>query len=283
MKPLCIGVYLRLSAVTRSLIKCHRSVLAIALVVAAVAVGDWRAKPPAPSAAAWGHQVYLAEGCIHCHSQYVRPGSPDEAVWGSARAIDEPLAGVPVLIGNRRQGPDLSTVGARRSAAWLRAHFHNPQQLVPGSLMPCYAPLFADGRGEALISYLQYTALGWVNTSTTKAADWFPNKNSATGTPANGPQLFAGLCSACHGESGRGDGVLAAGLSKRPANLANGPFLWTAGTESLELRIARVVKFGLPGTDMPGHELLKDAELLAITDHVRLLRKPSEVAKPTDK
>ena len=37
------------------------------------------------------------------------------------------------------------------------------------------------------------------------------------------------------------------------------------------------------GTDMPGHELLKDAELLAITDPVRLLRKPSEGAKPSDK
>jgi len=72
----------------------------------------------------------------------------------------------------------------------------------------------------------------------------------------------------------RGDGALAAGLSKRPANLADGPFLWTAGSDSLDLRIARVVKFGIPGTDMPGHEVLSDAEVLALTDQVLSLRVP---------
>jgi len=275
MKSLCICVYQRSSAVMSSLLKRNRNGWAVAVVVLVAAVAGFeRGKQPAQTAAARGHRVYLAEGCIHCHSQYVRPGSPDEAVWGSARAVDEALAGTPVLIGNRRQGPDLATVGARRSAAWLRAHFLNPQQLVPGSSMPSYAPLFADGRGEALIAYLQSTALGWVNTSSSKAADWFPSKTSPAGTPAEGQRLFAGLCSACHGESGRGDGPLATGLTKKPANLADGPFLWTAGRDVLELRIARVVKFGLPGTDMPGHEVLGDAEVLALTDHVRHLRKP---------
>ncbi len=263
-----------LPAVMLTHFKRNRSLMAVAAVAVTVAVGFGRGKPPTQTAAARGRQVYLAEGCIHCHSQYVRPGSPDEAVWGAARAVDEALAGVPVLIGNRRQGPDLATVGARRSAAWLHAHFLNPQQLVPGSPMPSYAPLFADGRGEALIAYLQSTAIGWVNTCAGKAADWFPSKTATAGTPADGLRLFARLCSACHGEGGRGDGPLAAVLSKPPANLAAGPFLWTAGADSLELRISRVVKFGLPGTDMAGHEVLSDGEVLALTDYVRHLRKP---------
>ena len=256
-----------------SLKNCHRTVLAVAVVgVAALAAGLGRGKPPAATGAARGRQVYLAEGCIHCHSQYVRPGSRDEVVWGSARAVGEALAGTPVLIGNRRQGPDLATVGARRSAAWMRAHFLHPRQLVPGSSMPSYAPLFADGRGEALIAYLQSTAVGWVNTSATKAGDWFPSRATSAGPPADGPRLFAGLCAACHGSGGRGDGPLASGLLKRPANLVDGPFLWTAGDAALELRIARVVKFGLPGSDMPGHEVLGDAEVLALTDQVQRLR-----------
>jgi len=247
------------------------TVAAVGVAAGLGAVAD-RGQPLAQTAAARGRQVYLAEGCIHCHSQYVRPGSKDEAVWGSARAFAEARAGAPVLIGNRRQGPDLATVGARRSTAWLRAHFLNPQQLVPGSSMPCYAPLFADARGEALVAYLLATASGWVNTSEGKAADWFPNKSAGAVPRADGRRLFARLCTACHGAGGRGDGALAGSLSKRPANLAEGPMLWTAGTELLELRIARVVKFGVPGTDMPGHEVLTDAQVLALTDHVLRLR-----------
>jgi len=133
----------------------RRGVVAVAAVGVAAGLGAAAdgGKPVALTAAGRGRLVYLAEGCIHCHSQYVRPGSKDEDVWGSARAVEDVRSGVPVLIGNRRQGPDLATVGARRSAAWLRAHFLNPQQFVPGSAMPCYAHLFADGRGEALIAY----------------------------------------------------------------------------------------------------------------------------------
>ena len=36
-----------------------------------------------------GHQVYISEGCIHCHSQYVRPNSPDVLMWGPVESIAE--------------------------------------------------------------------------------------------------------------------------------------------------------------------------------------------------
>ena len=42
--------------------------------------------------------------------------------------------------------------------------------------------------------------------------------------------------------------------------------------DDLGLRVARVIKFGLPGTDMPGHEVLTDAEISALRDHVLKLR-----------
>lgn len=254
----------------------RRAAVGVAVVVVVGGLGAaWHGQPvAAPGGVARGRQVYLAEGCIHCHSQYIRPGTRDEEYWGSGRAVDDVRKGLPVLIGNRRQGPDLSTVGARRSAAWLRAHFLDPQQLVPGTSMPSYASLFGDDRGEALIAYLQAGALGWVNTSTGKAAEWIPNKDAAGGAPVDGQQLFARLCTACHGAGGRGDGPLAGSLAKRPANLVAGPFLWTAATDGWELRTARVIRFGLPGTDMPGHEVLSDGEVLALTDQVRRLRQP---------
>ena len=36
---------------------------------------------------------------------------------------------------------------------------------------------------------------------------------------------------------------------------------------------ARLIKYGLPGTDMPGHETLSDAEILALTARVLELRR----------
>jgi hypothetical protein len=42
------------------------------------------------------------------------------------------------------------------------------------------------------------------------------------------------------------------------------------------LRIARVVKFGGPGTDMPGYELLTDPEVSSLADRVLEIRGKNE-------
>ena len=82
-----------------------RSAVGVGVVLLAVIVGGMRreTQPPA-NAAARGRQVYLSEGCLHCHSQYLRPGTLDEGLWGRAGKLEEVRKGVPVLIGNRRQG-----------------------------------------------------------------------------------------------------------------------------------------------------------------------------------
>jgi len=103
-----------------------------------------------------GRKVYIAEGCIHCHSQYVRPGTMDENLWGPAHSLTEVLAQTPPLLGNRRQGPDLQNVALRRTRDWNRQHLIAPRVITPGSRMPSYKPLFAGdaARGEALLDYL---------------------------------------------------------------------------------------------------------------------------------
>lgn len=109
-----------------------------------------------------GRAVYVAEGCIHCHSQYVRPDTADTELWGPAKSIAEHLRGAPPLLGNRRQGPDLQNVAARRPEDWLREHLKTPRKFVPGSRMPSYVHLFrasatptaAPSDGEALVAYL---------------------------------------------------------------------------------------------------------------------------------
>lgn len=113
--------------------------------------------PEAPTdSIALGREVYIAQGCIHCHSQYVRPVGQDAALWGAPTPVDAALAQEPVLIGNRRQGPDLANVALRRPREWNRLHLIDPQSLMPGSRMPKYTYLFKadDPRGPALLDYL---------------------------------------------------------------------------------------------------------------------------------
>ncbi len=121
---------------------------------------DTGSPPAAQTAIERGRQVYISQGCISCHSQYVRPNTRDVLLWGPTQTLAELRAQQPPLIGNRRQGPDLSQVGLRRSPLWLRAHFYDPRALNPASFMPSYAHLFNKGardgssRGEDLIAYL---------------------------------------------------------------------------------------------------------------------------------
>src|ERR1700675_3422922 len=49
-----------------------------------------------------GRRVYIAEGCINCHSQYERPNTADVAMWGPLTSLDAIRGEQPPLIGNRR-------------------------------------------------------------------------------------------------------------------------------------------------------------------------------------
>ncbi len=231
--------------------------------------GGNSAQSPNATAAERGRRVYLAEGCIHCHSQYVRPGSPDEKIWGISRSLVNVLEDKPVTIGNRRHGPDLSNIGARRSPAWLKAHFIEPRTLVPHSPMPSYAHLFADRRGDDLVSYLKECGVEQASEMREKINAWKP---AITTRSSDGKALFSSYCSACHGEQGHGDGALSKYFTKAPANLASGPFLWTPAGDDLESRTARVIKFGVAGTDMPGHEVMTDDQVNALVAEVLRLR-----------
>lgn len=250
-----------------------------ALAVGVIGLASWSgqrtpgAAPATPplTAAQRGKQVYLSEGCIHCHSQYIRPGSPDEALWGDAPKMADVMNGQPVLIGNRRQGPDLSRVGARRSADWLKAHFIDPRALMPESVMPAYAHLFQDQRGDDLVTYLREIGLPAMGQVMAKANAWQPATSARSD---DGPALYANYCAMCHGPEGDGRGPLVGRDFTRPVpSLVKGPFIWTIDGEDQERRIARIIKFGIPGTDMAGHEVMRDEQVNALVSEVLRLRK----------
>ncbi|MFO0909087.1 MAG: cbb3-type cytochrome c oxidase subunit II [Isosphaeraceae bacterium] len=111
-----------------------------------------------------GRSVYVAEGCWHCHSQFIRPVSNEDRRWGPVSKTEEYQNELqrPVLFGTRRVGPDLCREGGRRSNDWHAVHFFKPTNLSEGSPMPDY-PWFFDGspdkpnkKGLALITYVQW-------------------------------------------------------------------------------------------------------------------------------
>jgi cbb3-type cytochrome c oxidase subunit II len=94
-----------------------------------------------------GRDLYVAEACWHCHSQYVRPVANEERRFGpvrSARHYDTALDR-PVLFGTRRIGPDLTNEGGLRTNDWHVAHLHDPRSTSPDSVMPAYTWYFREG------------------------------------------------------------------------------------------------------------------------------------------
>ena len=225
---------------------------------------------------AQGREVFIGEGCIHCHSQYVRPGTADVLLWGPEKPLAESLKEAPPLLGNRRQGPDLTQVGNRRSPEWNRLHLIAPRAVSPGSRMPSYAHLFreGDGRGEALVAYLASLGAETMEKRAAQVAAWKPAA-SAVADEAKGARLFATLCSGCHGAGGQGDGVLAKGLSVRPPDWPRDGGRRVKGED--QEAVARIIKFGLPGSPMAGHEYLKDDEVVSLARYVRSLQGGTKV------
>ncbi|MCA9241459.1 MAG: cbb3-type cytochrome c oxidase subunit II [Planctomycetales bacterium] len=116
------------------------------------------------SALRLGRDVFIAEGCWHCHSQMVRPVSNEPMRWGPPPASAEYQNELqrPVMFGTRRVGPDLSREGGRRGNDWHAVHFWDPRSVSHDSRMPRYPWLF-DGspdkpnrRGLAVITYVQW-------------------------------------------------------------------------------------------------------------------------------
>jgi len=233
-----------------------------------------------------GREVYVAEGCINCHSQYVRPGTGDVARWGPSRPLAEALEQTPPLLGNRRQGPDLQNVANRRPRAWQRVHLADPRAITPGSRMPSYSYLFAGdaARGEALLDYLDSLGNETMAARWADAQQWSPRRDTAVAADDSaGRRSYLAACAGCHGPKGRGDGQLAAQLPVPPRDLVSGAWIYQGPDRkdaAEPLALARLIKFGVPGSAMAGHEYLEDGEILALAAYVRALRQGETVPAP---
>lgn len=96
-----------------------------------------------------GRQVYIANGCLYCHSQQVRDPAFTTDVdrgWGTRATVPaDYVYDRPHLLGTMRTGPDLINVGQRLpSADWHLIHLYDPRALVEWSIMPAFPFLFEE-------------------------------------------------------------------------------------------------------------------------------------------
>lgn len=98
-----------------------------------------------------GKYIYIAEGCVGCHSQQVRSLDMDKP-YGSRPNVAADYAlykrmdvwrNTATLMGTERTGPDLTDIGNRQpSEDWQLLHLFQPRAVVKESIMPSYAWLF---------------------------------------------------------------------------------------------------------------------------------------------
>jgi len=139
----------------------YGSLVILAAVVVVMVLAPYLTRNEAPSeifrsrtdAEAAGRKLYIANGCVYCHSQSIRSIDWGLGAERIAQAGDY-VADNPILLGSARTGPDLSQEGGEHPDDWHVAHFMNPRYTRPNSIMPAFAFL-GDGNIALLIRYVQ--------------------------------------------------------------------------------------------------------------------------------
>ena len=90
-----------------------------------------------------GREIYIANGCVYCHSQSIRAIDWGLGAERIAQAGDY-VRDRPILLGSQRTGPDLSQAGGEHPDDWHTAHFANPRVTRPNSIMPPFAFLGSE-------------------------------------------------------------------------------------------------------------------------------------------
>jgi cytochrome c oxidase cbb3-type subunit I/II len=85
-----------------------------------------------------GRDIYIAEGCVSCHSQMIRPLHHEVERYGDYNKPGEHTYDHPFLWGSNRKGPDLWRVGGKYPHLWHVRHMEDPRSTTPNSNMPPY-------------------------------------------------------------------------------------------------------------------------------------------------
>ncbi len=88
-----------------------------------------------------GRDIYIAEGCVGCHTQMIRPFRDETERYGEYSKSGEYIYDRPFLWGSKRTGPDLWREGSKYPDSWHYNHMMDPTTMSPGSIMPAYPHL----------------------------------------------------------------------------------------------------------------------------------------------
>jgi cbb3-type cytochrome c oxidase subunit II len=100
-----------------------------------------------------GLDLYVSNGCSYCHSLFIRPVDWGIGAERIAQAGDY-YSYKTIILGTERTGPDLSQEGGEHSDDWHLAHFTNPRNTSPISLMPSWEFL-GNEKLKRLTEYIQ--------------------------------------------------------------------------------------------------------------------------------
>ncbi len=258
-----------------------------------------------------GRQIYMGNGCVYCHTQYVRPQDWTAAGGGKVSRVAQAGDYVfqkTMLLGTERTGPDLSQEGGLHPDDWHRAHFKNPRYTSPNSIMPQFS--YVQGRElEDLIAYVQslggkaadarYTALkdkqkevlkAWeasyeehlVQIKSMVPESWKNLKSAMSPTDRSllhGRQIFVTNCIGCHGQYGNGRGPASEFMKPDPGDFTK-PELHLAASDG---QYYQYLLFGLPGTSMPAWgDYLTVNDIWDVINFLRTIPKGGLVVKDAD-
>lgn len=202
-----------------------------------------RTRSPEESA---GREIYIANGCVYCHSQSIRSIDWGLGAERIAQAGDYVQDG-PILLGSQRTGPDLSQEGGEHPDDWHTAHFVNPRYTRPDSIMPPFEFLESD-KIQRLTRYVQglgfkqadkrmerqrrwkdrsidayesgpIANVEWLHAMIPRGWQQIPNPYPTTEAGlARGHKIYQGFCLGCHGPIGDGMGPAQPYLYPPPLN-----------------------------------------------------------------
>ena len=106
-----------------------------------------------------GRAIYLANGCVYCHSYFTRPQDTFVGQYYVYTRTSEPgdyqsERESPNIFGTARTGPDMSQEGGMHPDVWHDAHYNDPRIVNPLSIMPSFKFLTDQERNE-LIAFNQ--------------------------------------------------------------------------------------------------------------------------------
>ena len=221
-----------------------------------------------------GRKLYIANGCVYCHSQSIRAVDWGHGAERIAQAGDY-VQDRPILLGSQRTGVDLSQEGGEHPDDWHTAHFINPRYTRPNSIMPPFKWLGME-KAELLTQYVQglgfkdadrrmdrqrrwkresikaYEAgpdanVKWLADRVPEGWRHIPNPYPTTPAGlARGHKIYQDFCLGCHGPIGDGMGAAQPWMYPPPLN-----FTILKGREISGGILYYQIMNGITGTAMP--------------------------------